>query len=87
MKQYKPTPIKSSEITPRELFYDRRRFMQLAAGATLASLLPGSVLAGEKLTNVKKATESLSDKLTPYKDITAYNNFYEFGTSKEDPAQ
>lgn len=87
MKQYKPTPIKSSEITPRALFYDRRRFMQLAAGATLASLLPGSVLAGEKLTNVKKATESLSDKLTPYKDITAYNNFYEFGTSKEDPAQ
>lgn len=87
MKHYKPTPIKSSEITPRALFDDRRRFMQLAAGATLASLLPSNVLAGEQLANIKKATESLSDKLTPLKDITSYNNFYEFGTSKEDPAK
>ena len=61
--------------------------MQLAAGAALSGLLPSSVLAGEQLANVKKATESLSDKLTPLKDITGYNNFYEFGTSKEDPAQ
>jgi sulfoxide reductase catalytic subunit YedY len=87
MKSYKPTPVKSSEITPRALFEDRRRFMQLAAGAALSGLLPSSVLAGEPLANVKKATESLSDKLTPLKDITGYNNFYEFGTSKEDPAQ
>ncbi len=79
--------IPSSEITPRDLFYNRRHFLQLAAGATLASLLSPSVLAGEQLANVKKATESLSDKLTPLKDITGYNNFYEFGTSKEDPAQ
>ena len=39
------------------------------------------------MANVKKATESLPDQLTPYKDITSYNNFYEFGTSKEDPAR
>jgi len=87
MKQYKSTPIKSSEITPRELFFDRRRFMQLTMGASLSGLLPSSVLAGEQLVNVKKTTEALSDKLTAYKDVTTYNNFYEFGTSKEDPAQ
>jgi sulfoxide reductase catalytic subunit YedY len=79
--------IPSSEITPPDLFYNRRHFLQLAAGATLASLLPHNVLAGEPLANVKKATGSLSDELTPLKDITRYNNFYEFGTGKEDPAQ
>ncbi len=79
--------IPSSEITPRELFYNRRHFLQLAAGATLAALLPHSGLAGEQLANVKKAYGSLSDELTPLKDITSYNNFYEFGTGKEDPAQ
>lgn len=79
--------IPSSEITPRELFYNRRHFMELAAGATLASLLPHSVLAGEQLANVKKAAGSLPDELTPFKDVTHYNNFYEFGTGKEDPAQ
>ncbi|MEI6543515.1 MAG: protein-methionine-sulfoxide reductase catalytic subunit MsrP [Methylococcales bacterium] len=87
MKQYKSTPIKSSEITPPALFFDRRRFMQLTMGASLSGLLPSSVLAGEQLVNVKKTTEALSDKLTDYKDVTTYNNFYEFGTSKEDPAQ
>lgn len=61
--------------------------MELAAGATLASLLPHSVLAGEQLANVKKAAGSLPDELTPFKDVTHYNNFYEFGTGKEDPAQ
>ena len=61
--------------------------MQLTMGASLSGLLPSSVLAGEQLVNVKKTTEALSDKLTDYKDVTTYNNFYEFGTSKEDPAQ
>jgi sulfoxide reductase catalytic subunit YedY len=79
--------IPSSEITPRALFDDRRRFMKLAAGAALSGLLPFNVLAGEQLANVKKATESSSDKLTPLKDVISYNNFYEFGTNKDDPAQ
>ena len=86
MTPHIPT-ISSSEITPRALFDDRRRFMQLAAGVALSGLLPANVLAGEPLANVKKATESLPDKLTPFKDVTSYNNFYEFGTGKEDPAQ
>jgi sulfoxide reductase catalytic subunit YedY len=87
MTDYKLPPIHPSEITPRELFNDRRRFMQLAAGASLSALLPNTVFANEQLANVKKSTDKLSDELTPYKDVTSYNNFYEFGTGKEEPAQ
>jgi methionine sulfoxide reductase catalytic subunit len=87
MKHHSIDPIKPSEITPKELFYARRQFMQLAAGATLAALLPNSVWAGTKLPNVKKSTYTLTDELTPFKDVTQYNNFYEFGTAKEDPAK
>ncbi len=87
MTAHKTPRIQASDITPRELFYDRRRFMQLAASASLTALLPNAVLAGEPLVNVKKSTDNLRDELTPYKDVTSYNNFYEFGTGKEDPAQ
>ena len=87
MTAYKLPPISSSEITPRDLFHDRRRFMQLAAGASLTALLPHNGFAGEPLAGVTKSTDRLIDELTPLKDITSYNNFYEFGTGKEDPAK
>jgi sulfoxide reductase catalytic subunit YedY len=86
MKPYKTQLINSSEITPRELFYNRREFMQTAGTAALAALLPPSLWAGEKLANSKNSTYSVAEELTSYKDVTQYNNFYEFGTSKEDPA-
>ena len=86
MKAKKNLVIRSSEITPKELFYARRKFMQLAGGVTLAALLPRAVWAGDKLTEVKKSAYTVPDELTPYKDVTHYNNFYEFGTGKEDPA-
>ena len=86
MKSYKIKPISSSEITPPSLFYGRRKFMQMAGGATLAALMPSTVWANEKLFASHNATYNLKDELTPYKDVTTYNNFYEFGTSKEDPA-
>ncbi len=87
MTQQQVPKIPSSEITPSDLFHSRRRFMQLAAGSTLAAGLPVDVFAGEKLTAATSASYTLPDKLTPLKDITRYNNFYEFGTSKEDPAR
>jgi methionine sulfoxide reductase catalytic subunit len=79
--------IASSEITSPELYADRRRFMQLTAGASLASLLPTSLWAADKLPSTANPAYLLSEKTTPYKDVTTYNNFYEFGTSKEDPAR
>jgi len=83
----RPSDIRPSEITPRELFDGRRRFMRLAAGAGLAVFLPPLAPAGEELPSAQKTRYTLPDKLTPYQDITTYNNFYEFGTSKEAPAK
>lgn len=83
MAPYHPQRIASSEITPEQCFWDRRRFLGAAAGAAL--LAGGSPAFAEAL----KASESkykVADKLTPEKDVTGYNNFYEFGTGKGDPA-
>lgn len=84
--------IKSSEITDKKLFSERRRFLRTAAatGAGLASSalwLPAFVQAGEKLSGVRKSTYKIDDKLTSYDYITSYNNFYEFGTDKSSPAK
>ncbi len=87
MKTYQLPPLKSSDITSRECYENRRHFMQMAAGAALSALLPSSVWAGDALANVKKSSDTLAAELTPYKEVTSYNNFYEFGTSKEDPAK
>jgi sulfoxide reductase catalytic subunit YedY len=87
MNKYKSLSIKASEITSRELFYARRRFMQLAAGASLVTLLPQQLLAGEKLPDIKASSYRLPDKLTSFEDVTHYNNFYEFGSDKESPAK
>jgi sulfoxide reductase catalytic subunit YedY len=86
MSTNKKSTINSSEITPKELFYARRKFMQVAGGLSLAALMPRSIWAGEKFKDIKKSAYTMSDDLTPFKDVTQYNNFYEFGTGKDDPA-
>ncbi len=87
MSQKTDTRIKSSDITPREYYYDRRRFMQMAAGASAASLLPAPLWAADKLAASPSTKFAVTEEKTPYKDVTGYNNFYEFGTGKDDPAQ
>jgi methionine sulfoxide reductase catalytic subunit len=87
MKRHNIHTIKASEITPKELFYARRQFMQLAGGVAVASVLPKSVWANATLQNVKKSVYTLTDDLTSFKDVTQYNNFYEFGTGKEEPSK
>jgi sulfoxide reductase catalytic subunit YedY len=81
--------ILPSEITPPEIYRERRRFMQgmgaLAAGAILAPASQAG--AGAKLVGVRASAYRLDEDNTPYKDITTYNNFYEFGTGKDDPAR
>jgi sulfoxide reductase catalytic subunit YedY len=93
----KPSDIKPSEITSKELYMNRRQFIltasatALSAGAVLsgldASLLTRQVIAGEKLGDLRKSSFSTSEKLNSFKDITTYNNFYELGTDKSDPAE
>jgi sulfoxide reductase catalytic subunit YedY len=85
--------IAPSEITPRDLFERRREFLRdmalagAAAGAS-ALVLPAFAQGPAKVfANVKKSAFSTNEPATPYKDVTTYNNFYEFGTGKEDPAE
>ncbi len=84
----KSNDISPSEITPPEVYRERRRFMQgvgaLAAGAALGTA--AEVRAGTKLAGVRASAYKLDEDRTPYNDVTTYNNFYEFGTGKDDPA-
>ncbi|WP_280152868.1 protein-methionine-sulfoxide reductase catalytic subunit MsrP [Piscinibacter sp. XHJ-5] len=88
--------LASAEITPREVYEDRRRLLALLAAGSLApwasrdafaqAARPGKLAA---LPGVRTAVAGAltMEKPTPYKDVTGYNNFYEFGTDKSDPAR
>ncbi len=86
-----PANILPSEITPEALYWQRRRFLQggLALGATLLAggLLAPAARAARALEAAKNAAFSTPEDPTPYQDVTSYNNFYEFGTGKGDPAK
>ncbi len=92
-KDFLPPP--ASEITPRAVWQQRRQLLRLAAIAGGASLAPWASQAAErpgKLAALPGARSSLPgattpEPLTPYADVTGYNNFYEFGTDKSDPAR
>ena len=73
-----------SEITPRELFERRRDFIKTGVGLALGTAV-ADIWAAEKLPG-RPSPLSTTEKATPYKDVTGYNNFYEFGVAKEDPA-
>jgi sulfoxide reductase catalytic subunit YedY len=90
----KAQDIRSSEITPKETYFRRREFIQASTvalvGAGLGSLACDAQAQGglRKLSDVKKSPLSTtSEKPNSYKDITTYNNVYEFGTGKEDPSE
>ena len=74
MKNYK-----YSEITPEKIFNKRRKFIK-SFGLGLGTL----TLSSMSLLNNAHSLEGNSE-LTSYKDITTYNNYYEFGTGKGDP--
>ena len=79
----------ASEITPRAVWTNRRSLVQaVAAGAALGApawLRAQSGRPGAKLPSQPGPFPSM-EKSTSYKDVTTYNNFYEFGTEKDDPA-
>ncbi len=82
----RPADIAPSEITDPAIYRQRRDFIAGAAAIGASALLPHSAYAGAKLPSVKKSAYQLNEALTPYKDVTTYNNFYEFSTDKEGPA-
>jgi methionine sulfoxide reductase catalytic subunit len=77
----KPPDLPYSAVTPRQVYLNRRRF--LAAAAFAAGVARGA----NKLTGIVSSSLSIAEKTTPYAIVTQYNNFYEFGTSKDEPAR
>jgi len=91
----RPSDIRSSEITDKKLYLNRRQFIQ-AAGATAAAaaglgsaMLEAATPAphGRKLENISKSPLSTTEKPNPWDHITTYNNYYEFGIDKDLPSQ
>ncbi len=82
----KPADLRHSDVTPKQFYLNRRRF--LAAGSAIAGAwaLPTPAGATMKLNNVMKSAYTVNEKITPLADITSYNNYYEFGTDKGDPS-
>ncbi len=97
MKTTRPE-IPEREVTPEALYLRRREFLRAAAAVSLvaAGCLPGDEGEAkaeapklEPIANVKPAPAGpfrATDELTPFESASSYNNFYEFGTDKEDPA-
>ena len=89
--------IRSSEITPKRLYLNRREFLGGAAIAGVAAVTgvglskiispSATVLAGNKIDGIKKSPFSTTETITPYVDVTNYNNYYEFSTDKDGPAK
>jgi sulfoxide reductase catalytic subunit YedY len=86
--------IRPSEITPEPTWRSRRAFLTGLAGAGLGAAAPGR---GQEAVTVellpaalrfkRNARYSTAEKMNSWAEITGYNNFYEFGTGKEDPAE
>ncbi len=84
--------LPETEVTPEALYLRRRDFLALGAAGAVGALLPGVPRAGAEpsgapLPIAKKSEAAGGERPTPYQDVTTYNNFYEFGTDKDDPAK
>ncbi len=78
--------LTESDVTPEGLYRARRRFIKAGVGMAMAGLwLPADARPG--LGGIKPGPFGTDEKKTPFEDVTGYNNFYEFGTGKRDPAE
>ncbi|NDE28327.1 MAG: protein-methionine-sulfoxide reductase catalytic subunit MsrP, partial [Burkholderiaceae bacterium] len=93
---FKDRRIQSSDVTPRRVFEQRREWLKTAAMGSMAMGL-GSWLEREAFAKIPIAKEKLAAKFneqystketaTSYEEVTSYNNFYEFGMDKDEPAK
>ena len=89
--------LTEADITPKSVYFNRRQTLRAMglAGAVIAggkvfshlAFPPAAVQAGTKLDVALKSPFSTSEKMNSFDDVTHYNNFYEFGTSKDDPSK
>jgi sulfoxide reductase catalytic subunit YedY len=93
----RPADILPSEITPQRFYARRRELLKFAAagpilgaaglfGCDASGSSQAKTLGLQKLENVAKSPLSTSEPPTDYQHVTTYNNYYEFGTEKEEPA-
>ncbi|WP_299876524.1 protein-methionine-sulfoxide reductase catalytic subunit MsrP [uncultured Cocleimonas sp.] len=80
----KNNELSENEVTDFSVYQNRRKFMKTAAGLGIAAVSGLPIIEASAKTISPYSTD---EKLTDYKDITTYCNFYEFGTGKEDPAK
>ena len=86
----KPADLRYSEVTPKSVYLNRRKFLASVPAAVLAGrelLSPSRGLAGTKLPNLAKSPLSTEEKQNTFEQVAHYNNYYEFGTSKDQPAK
>jgi len=93
----KATDLKYADVTPKQVYLNRRKFLQ-AMGIVSATAIAGrrllelaapsqTAFAATKFSGIVKSPFSTTEKENSYQDVTHYNNFYEFGTDKSDPAK
>lgn len=85
----KASDIDASEITSESIYKDRRKLIKSSLALAGIAAFPGAIQAAMAATGQRKyqpGSFSTKEKQTPYDDAISYNNFYEFGTGKRDPA-
>jgi len=83
--------LRYSDVTPKNIYFNRRKFLAGFPAAFVGArelLSPtAAAIAGTPLQNLRKSPFSTTEKLNTYKQVSTYNNYYEFGTDKEAPAE
>ncbi|MBL4692128.1 MAG: protein-methionine-sulfoxide reductase catalytic subunit MsrP [Magnetovibrio sp.] len=94
IKTPKSWALKECDTTPEAVFKQRRHFLKTGAAALAGGLAGGLIghhafaawpKAGEMLANIQKSGFDPGEATTPLKEVSSYNNFYEFGTGKDEP--
>jgi sulfoxide reductase catalytic subunit YedY len=83
----KPAGLRYSDVTRYEQYLNRRRFLSAGAAAVAALAVPSARAATTTLNAAKTAYNAGGEKVTSKSIVEGYNNFYEFGTGKEEPMQ
>ncbi|WND01467.1 protein-methionine-sulfoxide reductase catalytic subunit MsrP [Temperatibacter marinus] len=80
--------LSENDVTDKDIYLNRRSFMKMSGAAALAGTIASHAQAVDRdIAGYKKDPSSLSSELTSYEAVTGYNNFYEFGMGKDDPAK
>lgn len=91
IKRKKSWGLSENDVTDHALYQNRRQFLNSTLAIGLAAGLPNLAFARtvdevKPITDLKNSQLSSEEELTTFESITTYNNFYEFGTGKDDPS-